>query len=271
VASRRAVVSVAFSPDDKYVVSGSEDGTARVWVAATGQEMAGRSDGGYVTEVEFSPDGKSVLSVYEGFARIWAAATGKELFHKSYGSGANMGAFSPDGKYVVTSSDDDTTQVWETSTGKELARLDGHGRSHMTSAAFSPEGRDVVSSTNDNMVVVWQAVPQQMISRMTTGGFVKSVVFSPDGKYVLSVENTADGSGAAHVWEAATGRAVSQMTRETTDKVFPAGDVLDFIDDKYLAFAKAFDQRLVEIIRVGRLETDEAFIFEVDVVERNFA
>jgi WD40 repeat protein len=31
------VNSVAFSPDGKYVVSASNDATARVWEAATGQ------------------------------------------------------------------------------------------------------------------------------------------------------------------------------------------------------------------------------------------
>lgn len=34
------VNSVAFSPDGKYVVSGSNDFTARVWEAGTGKEIA---------------------------------------------------------------------------------------------------------------------------------------------------------------------------------------------------------------------------------------
>lgn len=35
-----AVNSVAFSPDGKYVVSGSDDGTARVWETSTGKEFS---------------------------------------------------------------------------------------------------------------------------------------------------------------------------------------------------------------------------------------
>jgi WD40 repeat protein len=51
--------SVAFSPDGKQVVSGSDDNTVRLWDAATGaalQTLEGHTS--RVTSVAFSPDGK---------------------------------------------------------------------------------------------------------------------------------------------------------------------------------------------------------------------
>jgi len=67
-----AVNSVAFSPDGKWLVSGSEYATARIWEAASGQEMARMTHAGAVRAVAFSPDGKEAVSGSEdGTARVW--------------------------------------------------------------------------------------------------------------------------------------------------------------------------------------------------------
>jgi hypothetical protein len=56
------VTSVAFSPDGTRVATGSDDGSARVFHAATGAELARLDHDGEVTAVAFSPDGDWVIS-----------------------------------------------------------------------------------------------------------------------------------------------------------------------------------------------------------------
>ena len=75
------VRSVAFSPDGKYVVTGSWDTTAKLWDTATGAML--RTFSGHTQQVisaSFSPDGKYVLTrSYDCTARLWDAATGAEV------------------------------------------------------------------------------------------------------------------------------------------------------------------------------------------------
>src|SRR6516225_8811180 len=57
------VESVAFSPDGRFVLSGSSDHAIKLWDVATGREMrsfAGHTGG--VHSVAFSPDGRLALS-----------------------------------------------------------------------------------------------------------------------------------------------------------------------------------------------------------------
>src|SRR5262249_26957359 len=68
----KLISSVAFSPDSKYVVSGSEDNTVRVWETATGKEVARMTHNDIVLSVAFSPDGKYVVSGSEdNTVRVW--------------------------------------------------------------------------------------------------------------------------------------------------------------------------------------------------------
>lgn len=75
------VLSAAFSPDGRLVVTAGRDGMARVWDARTGQGVAELS--GHTRDVdvaEFSPDGERILtSAGDGTARVWDARTGRSL------------------------------------------------------------------------------------------------------------------------------------------------------------------------------------------------
>lgn len=105
------VRSVVFSPDGKYICSGSYDNTVRLWNTETGETvrtLEGHTN--WVTSVSFSPDGKYVCSgSYDKTVRQWNTETGELIRtlegHMSY---VNSVAFSPDGKFLCSGSGDGT-------------------------------------------------------------------------------------------------------------------------------------------------------------------
>jgi WD40 repeat protein len=203
---RDLVAAVAFSPDGKMVLTGSWDGTARLWEAATGEAIGPPlKHEGRVVAVAFSPDGKTVLTGSLGNAQLWEVATGKAI-GPPLKLQAEVGAvaFSPDGKTILTGSWDGTARLWEAATGKAIGPPLKHQGS-VTAVAFSPDGKTVATGSLDCTARLWEAATGEAIGlALQHEGDVDVVSFSPDGKTVL----TGSQDNTARLWEAATGNPI---------------------------------------------------------------
>jgi WD40 repeat protein/serine/threonine protein kinase len=204
------VRSVAFSPDDRRIATGSLDKTVRTWDSTTGKQILVLQ--GHTFPVAFSPDSTMVATGHDdNTLRILNSETGQELLILNGHTGQlHSVAFSPDGTQVVTAADDRTARVWSLKTGQELFVLQAAATSGFTyhGVAFSPDGKHIVTACDDHVARIWNAVSgQELLALRGHTARVVSVAFSPDGQRVI----TGSFDKSAKLWELQRGLEVLSL------------------------------------------------------------
>ena len=198
------VARVVFSPDGTVIATGSWDGTAKLWNAATGRQLETlpADPGRVVWAVGFSPDGKRVVTGGSGkVAKVWDAATGRELgAFAGHAAPIMDAAFHPDGKRIATASGDGTVKLWDAETRREWLSLSAKGG--VGCIVFSPDGARFLTCDR-NGVTIWNtATGREVAALVGHQGAVLRAEFSPDGRRIA----TAGFDTTARVWDAASGR-----------------------------------------------------------------
>jgi WD40 repeat protein len=178
-------------------VSGSYDGTVRLWDVLTGKQvciLGKHVDAGVVKPVRsvaVTPDGSLAISGGDdGRVRFWDLADKTELAAPE-SSFPHQGAvfsvaISPDGRTALSGSEDRTIKLWDTAK-RQITRTFDETDTYVTSVAFSPNGFQAISGSAHGRIYLWD-VPTGTRLRTFTGhadGPVY-VAFGPDGNVALS-------------------------------------------------------------------------------------
>ena len=241
--------AIALSPDGRFLVSGSDDSTLKLWDIAAGNVL--RTLFGHdkpVLGIAISADSRLIASGSEdGSVRIWDVATGQARTLGAHSSSVKDLAFSADARQL-TSLGSAELKLWDVASGREIRSTDLVKEKNSIQAAMARYDQSATAITLDGRFgavgggtsykngvfgfgggvkakpirIIETATGREIQALKLTGDIPNptDLSFSPDGRLLvakfveLGARNRAAQSSLV-VFEVATGREL---------KTFPSGD-----------------------------------------------
>jgi WD40 repeat protein len=168
------VSDVAFSPDDRRLVTASNDHTVRVWDARDGKELVRLPHEGAIWTARFSPNGEQVVTAGQDGARIWDTRAPLLVGTLEGHAGiVTSASYSDDGLFVVTTSYDKTARLWDARTQRHLMTFVHPDR--LVDARFAHDGVHLLTERVDGGLEIW-SIPKDTRSSVEVQRFVRCSV-----------------------------------------------------------------------------------------------
>jgi WD40 repeat protein len=193
--------SATFSPDGKLIATAAD--RVLLWDAATLTKIVPLEYESVVWSVDFSPDGKLLVSTHgDGAILVWDVANRERVANlREHSGGVRAVAFSPDGKRVASASEDHSVVVWNVESGQKEVVLVGH-HTRVTAVNFSPDNQWLASAGQDGIVIRWNL--QQRLSELTMKPSAANhpsycVTISPNGRWIVTNHSVYDATSGSQI------------------------------------------------------------------------
>ena len=211
------VEDVALSNDGRYALTGSWDGTMRLWDLEAGKTI--RRFVGHtkdVLSVSFSPDNRQIISSSrDKTIKLWNILGECKYTFEGHNEWVSCVRFSPDPSkpLIISASWDKTLKIWDTDTFKTRHTLVGHAGC-VNTVAICPDGTICASAGKDGLVHVWDIVEDKHIHTFEAGAPINAAVFSPVEFWIATA-----GNDAIKVFDLKTKELVAEVPNKFESKI----------------------------------------------------
>lgn len=219
-----AVYCAAFSPDNRLLATGGEDGTVRLWSVPTGNLVRlFTGPTGRVGAVAFSSDGKLLAGATEmRDVFIWNMTIGALQQTLTTDGRVSAVAFSPDDRVIAAGGWAGAVTLFNPLSGTVQKKFTGH-LNDVSTMAYSPDGQLLATAGQDRKINIWD-VKTGTVCKTLSGHseWINKVVFSRDGTELVS----ASDDGTARRWDIATAHTLttwSELGKVVTASISPDG------------------------------------------------
>ncbi|KAG2059905.1 WD40 repeat-like protein [Suillus hirtellus] len=203
-----AVPSIAISPDESMVMSGSTDGKLRLWNIREGSVVGDPWEGheSSVWCIEWSPNAREIASgSSDGTIRRWDPDTGRQIappIETGHGWVCAV-RYSPQGDKLTSGGKDKVIRMWSKE-GELLMEIEGHD-SLVTSLCWSKDGVHVFSASFDRTIRKWRSIDgKELVVFQGHTDAIISLCLSPDESHLIS----ASIDHSVRIWDPKTNQPV---------------------------------------------------------------
>lgn len=210
------VSAAAFDDGGRVVVSASDDGTARIWNAQSGQERFVARHREPVRHAVLVANGGKLATYAGGRLRLWnvtdgQAETGAPTFELAEYTAKlddtiDPAGITPDGHRIAVRHHE-SVQVWDSVDRSAAPRFTLPHGGWARTAVFVDGGRSLVTGADETAAHVWDMETGSERHRLDHGAAIEGVAVSPDGGRVLTVGN----DGKARLWSSETGERLHEL------------------------------------------------------------
>ena len=186
----------ALTPDDRSLITASEDGELARWdLRSRKKTRTWRIETGLAPALAVSPDGlTAAVGIKHGVQLVDLRSGTVRTATGDLAGSPSWVLFSPDGKMVVATNRDKTVTRWDVESATPLETLRGHSN-FVQQPVFSPDGETLYTVSHDGTAIAWDLTGDRRLGRpftlthdrefSTTGFDGHPGRLSPDGRLMV--------------------------------------------------------------------------------------